>query len=104
MLHKFETYQLSVRLYRACEQIKVHGHLRDQLRRSGLSIVLNLEEGSAKPTAKDRRRFYSISLASLRETQALLEIIGRPSELALADRIGGCLYRLTYGYGPRSRT
>ena len=49
--------------------------IKDQLERASLSIVLNLAEGSAKTTAKERARFYSIAYASLRETQVLLEIL-----------------------------
>ena len=36
--------------------------LKDQFKRAASSIVLNLAEGSAKPTAKDRKKFYYISL------------------------------------------
>ncbi len=88
---------MALALYRKCEQIPAKPHFKDQLQRAALSVVLNLAEGSAKPTAKERRRFYSIALASLRETQSLLTILDRKEELTLADPIGGCLYRLSRG-------
>jgi four helix bundle protein len=97
MLKGFRTYHLAVDLYRRCEAIPAKSHLKDQLRRSALSVVLNLSEGSAKSSIKERRRFYGIAFASLRETQSLLMILGRHEELKLADSIGGCLYRLSRG-------
>ena len=59
--------------------------------------MLNTSEGSAKPTEKDRRRLYGIALGSCRETQTLLMLLGRKELFELADAVGGCLYRLTYG-------
>lgn len=94
MLEKFETYQVAKELYRLCEIISTKGYIKDQLMRAALSVVLNLSEGSAKPTAKDRRRFYAISYASVREVQAILDLIGRSKEYSLANRLGGMLYRL----------
>lgn len=70
--------------------------MKDQLLRASLSIVLNTAEGSGKTTQPEQRRFFSIALGSLRETQALLQIL-RQSEIAvLADQLGGHLYRLIY--------
>ena len=96
MLHKFETYQLATQLYQSCLKIQAPRYVRDQLLRASLSVVLNLAEGSAKPSAKDRRRFYSISLASTREVQAILQLLSANEAFALADRVGACCYRLTY--------
>ena len=65
-----------------------------QFQRAVLSIILNLAEGSAKPTAKDRRNFYYISLGSLREIQAILDIIGHTQLIKEADMLGAYLYKL----------
>jgi four helix bundle protein len=97
MLTHFRTYQLALKLYEACEPIPCPRHLRDQLLRASLSIVLNTAEGSAKPSPKEQRRFYGIALASTRETQALLQILKRTEEFKIADQVGACLYRLTHG-------
>ena len=94
MLQNFRSYQLSLQLYRECERVTAPHHLKDQLARATLSVVLNLAEGSAKPTPKERRRFYSIALASTREVQALIEILGRRDLWPAADQVGACLYRL----------
>lgn len=70
--------------------------LKDQLIRVASSVPLNLSEGSAKPTLKDRMRFYAIVFASLREVQALIDL--EPETLksihATADRLGANLYCL----------
>lgn len=96
MIKGFQTYELAVQLYRQCERIKARPHLRDQLSRASLSIVLNVAEGSGKPTPKEQRRFYSIALGSLRETQAILGILSQPEPSQVAFRLGGFLYRLVH--------
>jgi len=77
MLSQFRTYQLSVRFYQICLGLKLPTHLRDQLLRAASSISLNLAEGSAKPTLRDRMKFYHISLGSTRESQAILQLQGQ---------------------------
>ena len=94
MLANFKSYQMALELYKKCEHIKAKAFLKDQLERASLSVVLNLVEGSAKTTAKERARFYSISYASLRETQALLEIMNQKEVGILANQLGGMIYRL----------
>lgn len=49
-------------------------YLKDQVRRSSLSIVLQIAEGSAKRSDKDFNRYIEISLGSANETMAGLEI------------------------------
>ena len=74
----------------------VKGPMRDQFQRASLSIVLNLGEGSAKPTAKDRRKFYFIAFGSLRETQTILDLIGHDEIIHKADVLAAHLYRLCH--------
>ena len=94
MLKKFRTYQLAISFYHNCQQLKLKEPLRNQLQRASLSIVLNLSEGSAKPTAKDRRKFYRISLGSLREIQTILQIVQQKKLEQQADQLGAFLYQL----------
>lgn len=98
MLQKFRTYQLSVKFYRSVEKLKLPRHLKDQMNRASSSICLNLAEGSGKKTTKDKIKFYSISLGSLRECQAILDLANNtdPELIKLADYIGACLYKLCY--------
>jgi len=49
-------------------------YLSDQLRRASLSIILNIAEGSSKQSDKDFNRFITISLGSVDEVIACLEI------------------------------
>jgi four helix bundle protein len=49
--------------------------LGDQILRSGLSISLNIAEGSGKHSDKDFNHFLNISLGSLFETIAALDIM-----------------------------
>ena len=99
-LKNFRTYALAVELYGLCKEQCLPHYLKDQLLRAVSSIALNLAEGSAKPSDRDRRRFYAMAFGSLRETQALLAILRATKEANVADQIGACLYRLT---NPRTR-
>ena len=96
MLSKFRTYQLALELYREAKTVKLPHHLKDQLLRAASSICLNLAEGSAKPTDKDRAKFYAIAFGSCREVQTVIEL-ERESTTAIfsiADQVAAHLYRL----------
>ena len=60
--------------------------------------MLNLSEGSAKGTAKDRRRFYRIALGSQRECAPILDLLPEYEfEIAdICDQLGAHLYRLVH--------
>jgi len=97
-LQNFRSYHAAVSFYRQCEQHRCPTHLRDQLLRAASSIALNLAEGSAKPTARDRAKFYAIALGSLRECQAVLALTTPAAATTQqADQLGAMLYRLTRG-------
>jgi four helix bundle protein len=49
-------------------------YLADQIIRSSLSVVLNIAEGSAKKSDKDFAKFLEISLVSLNEVVASLDV------------------------------
>lgn len=49
--------------------------LKDQTKRAALSIILNIAEGSAKKSDKDFARFIQISLGSVNELVACLEVL-----------------------------
>ena len=53
---------------------RTYWYLADQLRRSSLSIVLNIAEGSSKQSDKDFNRYIAIALGSVDETVASLEV------------------------------
>jgi four helix bundle protein len=96
-LYNFRTYQVSLEFYRACEQLKCKKHLKDQLNRASASIPLNLSEGSAKTSVRDRLRYYFIAFGSLRECQTILDLIGvgKSTETTkMADQLGAQLFTL----------
>src|SRR3712207_6391793 len=97
MIQNFRTYQLSLELYQACRAVKLPHALKDQLLRASSSICLNLSEGSAKPTVKDRQRFYAIAFGSCREVQCLMEMESNAfgSTRKLADSLAAHLWKLT---------
>lgn len=92
----FRTYQLAKDFYQASRNLGLTGSLRDQFDRASLSVVLNLAEGSAKATAKDRKRFYRIAFGSLREVQCVLDLIGDRELIESADVLAAHLYRLCH--------
>ncbi len=48
---------------------------KDQIRRAALSIILNMAEGSAKKSDADFARFLQISIGSLNEVVACIDIM-----------------------------
>ena len=98
MIRNFLAYELAKKLHRKVEAMQLKHQTKDQLFRASQSIVLNLAEGSAKPTKRDKARFYAIAFGSTREVQAIFELIElKDAEtLDLADHIAACLYKLTY--------
>ena len=74
-MKKFKTYQLATQFYHKSNNLGLKGPMKNQFQRACLSIVLNLAEGSAKSSHKERKKFYEISLGSLREVQAILTLI-----------------------------
>ena len=96
----FRTYALAVSFYRLARTLPAPGHLRSQLDRASSSVVLNLAEGRGKRSHNEQRRFYDISLGSMRECQAILELldVARDSEAGdLADHLAASLFKLVRG-------
>lgn len=92
---KFRTLELATKFYHHSKNHKFQKrHMQDQFDRALLSIVLNLSEGSAKPTKKDRLKFYSIALGSLREVQILLQITDQRKLFTESDPLAASLYCL----------
>lgn len=57
-------------------------NLRSQLERAGISIVLNIAEGSTGQTDAEQNRFLGLALRSYMETVACLDIAERRGYLA----------------------
>ena len=75
----FQVYKEAKDFYREIVELtkrfpKEYWELGDQLRRSALSICLNIAEGSAKRSDKDFNRYIENSLGSINEAVACLDI------------------------------
>lgn len=104
MLKDFKAYQMAKNFHWGCKSLKISRFLQDQLLRASASVVLNIAEGSGKRTSAEQRRFYGISLGSLRECQAILdlEMINDPKLIEMADQVGAMLFTLCRA--PENRT
>jgi four helix bundle protein len=74
-MQRFRTLHLAVAFARAGRSVALPVHLRDQFARASSSVALNLAEGAAKSSPRDRARFYEIALGSLRESQVILRLV-----------------------------
>lgn len=50
------------------------GYLVDQLRRAISSVVLNISEGNARTSLKERKRFFCIARASASEVSSIFDV------------------------------
>jgi four helix bundle protein len=106
-LSNFRTYQLALQFTWMAESFESPAHLRDQLSRASSSIALNLAEGSAKPTSRDRAKFYFIALGSLRECEAILEVLRiKPTHPSreLCDKLAAHVMQLLRSEGALRRS
>ncbi|MDB5273839.1 MAG: ribosomal protein [Chitinophagaceae bacterium] len=65
------------------ENYKIPAYAKNQLGRASLSIVLNIAEGSAKFTKKDRRNFFVIARGSAFECAVIVDILYSENEIPL---------------------
>lgn len=65
-MKNFRTLQLAIQFHKDCQGLKLSSIAKDQFDRACLSIPLNLSEGAAKPTERDRMKFYFTALGSMR--------------------------------------
>jgi four helix bundle protein len=93
-MKKFRSLNTAIKLYHEIKALKLKGEVRSQIERAALSTCLNLSEGSAKFTQKERSRFFNIAYASNKEVITLLLIINQVNLYQCADKLGGMLYML----------
>lgn len=92
----FRTLELAIEFYEKTERLNLSGHLRDQLLRASSSISLNLSEGNAKRTEKEKKRYYHTAYASCQECKTILRLAKSNDENVQddADKLGAWLYKL----------
>lgn len=95
-MSNFKTYDLSVEFYKLVQEVNVPRHLRDQLNRASASVTLNLAEGNAKFSYKDKARIYQIAYGSFRECQPIFDLVNTENEelMKVSKHLGSSLYRL----------
>ena len=76
---KFKVYQDAKLLHRKVVLVtkkfpQEFYYLKDQIRRSSLSIILQIAEGSAKRSDKDFNRYVEMGMGSANETSAALDV------------------------------
>jgi four helix bundle protein len=75
-------YSVNQIVYRLLKGNKsIPGYAKDQLGRASLSIMLNIAEGSAKFSKKDRRNFYVTARGSTFECAALITFLKDENEM-----------------------
>lgn len=96
----FRTLDLAKDFYQLTRHLKLSPHLRDQFLRSSASVALNLAEGNAKLSEKEKARFYEIAHGSFREATTILDLENIKDEeiFKVADRLGASLYKLTRAF------
>ncbi len=96
MQKTFRTLELAIQFYEATENLNLSGNLKDQLSRASSSIALNLSEGNAKPSVKEKKRFYQTAYASLKECETIFKLakVRKLEVISNADRLGAHLYKL----------
>jgi four helix bundle protein len=92
----FRALDLAVSFHEEVTDLNVQGHLRDQLLRAASSVALNLTEGNAKFSAKEKRRYYQVAYGSLKECETILRMLSiKEREVnKTADHLGASLYKL----------
>src|ERR1700722_9772849 len=99
-MKSFRTLNLAKDYYRLTRNIKISSHLREQFLRSCSSVALNLAEGNAKRSEKEKLRFYEIAHGSFRESVTILDLENVTNEeiRRVADHLGASLYKLTRSF------
>lgn len=73
------------------------GYIIDQFKRALASAILNLAEGNGRTSPKERNRFFDISLGSISETIACIEIL-ESFNLVSADLVSELCSNLKIAY------
>lgn len=81
-----KAYTANQVVYRLLKSNKaIPGYAKDQLGRASLSIMLNIAEGSAKFSEKDRKNFYVTARGSAFECSALITFLFDEAEITNQD-------------------
>lgn len=76
----YKTLQIEILPLKEMDQV-----LKNQLRRSSSSIVLNIAEGCSRFSKADKRNFYVIARGSVFESVAILDLL-KENEMITAEK------------------
>ncbi len=94
-MENFRTLNLALKFHDECQTITFANYVhKNQFERALLSISLNLAEGSGRLSAKDKRKFYSIALGSLKEVQCLLKIMNETEKIKNSAHLHNSIVKL----------
>ncbi|MEO6610532.1 MAG: four helix bundle protein [Chitinophagaceae bacterium] len=80
-----KAYQANQKVYRLLKENKcIAAFAKNQFGRASLSIMLNIAEGSAKFSNKDRRNFYVVARGSVFECSSLISFLHEEGEILTA--------------------
>lgn len=76
---RLDCYQLALEFEAEVSKLasRAPAHIRSQLQRASLSIVLNIAEGSGRGMAMDKARFYATARGSATECAEILDVLLR---------------------------
>lgn len=105
-MKSFRTLDLAIEFYNSVENLKMAAHLREQLLRAASSVPLNLAEGNAKYSKKDKMRIYQIAMGSLRESQVILKLAKIENEdiSKRADHLAASVFKLIESHREKIET
>lgn len=95
-MRTFRTLELAIEFHRLVEKLAIQGHLRDQISRAATSVCLNLSEGNAKRSVKEKKRFYQTAYASAQECKTILKLsyVSDTTAIDTADKLGAYIFNL----------
>jgi len=106
-----KAYQVNQKLYRMLKGNKTTAtYAKTQLGRASLSIMLNIAEGSAKYSDKDRRNFFITARGSVFECSSIICFLYSEGEIeegfktdlySALDEISRILYTMIKNLGSR---
>jgi four helix bundle protein len=104
-----KAYQVNQKMYRLlCKNNVIAPYAKTQLGRASLSIMLNIAEGSAKYSLRDRRNFFITARGSVFECASIICFLSDEGEIPVdlktdfyssLDEISRILYALIKNLG-----